>query len=173
MVTRIWGTCQGKDVIFSPGEDGLWRCAVPATASGSYVIELWAEDGAGNVGYLATILLAFDLDKLVCRIEILDVGTMLSRDALENMLVGSGPRAAPLEDPFSCARDGDEVFCRVLSFLRCESPEVAIATEVDKGAVAADGTEEVFHRTTPSAIFAEDERDRLLFSDAGARGCVP
>ena len=60
MVARLWGTCQGQQVTFQPGADGRWTCRVPASPTGAYSLQLWAEDLAGNVGYLATIRLAFD-----------------------------------------------------------------------------------------------------------------
>lgn len=50
MVARLWGTCQGQDVLFSPTEDGRWTCWVPASPTGAYSLQLWAEDLAGNVG---------------------------------------------------------------------------------------------------------------------------
>ena len=49
MVARLWGTCQGQDVLFSPTEDGRWTCWVPASPTGAYSLQLWAEDLAGTV----------------------------------------------------------------------------------------------------------------------------
>ena len=43
---------------------GLWTAAVPFVESCEYVIDLYAEDEAGNISYYATYLLTFDASKL-------------------------------------------------------------------------------------------------------------
>lgn len=39
MVVRLYGTCQGADVVFQRDEAGTWSCAVPASPTGAYAIQ--------------------------------------------------------------------------------------------------------------------------------------
>ena len=59
-VTRVWGLVDGREIPFVQNELGQWAAAVPADADNTFVVELWAEDEAGNVGYFATVLFTFD-----------------------------------------------------------------------------------------------------------------
>lgn len=59
-VRKVWGICDGADIQFERNEAGQWIAAVPADADNTYVVELWAEDDAGNIGYFATVLFTFD-----------------------------------------------------------------------------------------------------------------
>lgn len=119
MVARLWGTCQGQDVLFSPTEDGRWTCWVPASPTGAYSLQLWAEDLAGNVGYLATIRLAFDPAGLCCRVEILAIGSLCDYDTLARML-GADPLAAVAgADPVCAAPAADPLRAKITGFARC------------------------------------------------------
>ena len=119
MVARLWGTCQGQDVLFSPTEDGRWTCWVPASPTGAYSLQLWAEDLAGNVGYLATIRLAFDPAGLCCRVEILAIGSLCDYDTLARML-GADPLAAGAgADPVCAAPAADPLRAKITGFARC------------------------------------------------------
>jgi hypothetical protein len=77
MVKRLWGKCQGADIIFrlADAEAGLWTTTVPASDTGVYIIELWAEDEAGNVGYYATVKITIDLDTMQSSVTILQVAS--------------------------------------------------------------------------------------------------
>ena len=119
MVTRLWGTCQGQEVIFQPGEAGRWNCRVPAAPAGAYALQLWAEDGAGNVGYLATIRLAFDPAALRCRVEILEVGSRWDHDPVARMLGADPLRGEAGPDPVRMALQRDRVRTEITSFARC------------------------------------------------------
>ena len=52
------------DLEFIKTSEGLWTAAVPFVESCEYVIDLYAEDEAGNISYYATYLLTFDASKL-------------------------------------------------------------------------------------------------------------
>lgn len=56
MVVRAYGTANGQRVIFSREGGDCWKAVIPFSDDGEYVVELFAEDEAGNVGYLCTIL---------------------------------------------------------------------------------------------------------------------
>lgn len=64
MVTRVFGRAGQYDLEFIKTSEGLWTAAVPFVESCEYVIDLYAEDEAGNVSYYATYLLTFDASKL-------------------------------------------------------------------------------------------------------------
>lgn len=70
MVKRVYGRVEGQDVIFTLNhETGLWTCVVPPTLDGEYIVDLYAEDEAGNVSYLATILFTVDSKNLVFSVK--------------------------------------------------------------------------------------------------------
>lgn len=76
MVTSLWGKCNGYDIVFVPNERGRWETAVPVSVDKTYIIELWAEDQAGNVGYYATVEVFYDSSSLEMRFRLVDVGPM-------------------------------------------------------------------------------------------------
>lgn len=74
MIARLYGKCNGHDVVFNKIEEGRWSVAVPASPTRVYVIELWAEDLAGNVGYYATVEAYYDSTMLEMRFRLIDIG---------------------------------------------------------------------------------------------------
>lgn len=81
MVARLWGTANGMPVIFSRIEEtDQWSVAVPDTGNGTWVLALWAEDYAGNVGYLATVRMLYSAKNLRWEAEVLDVGAGVTED---------------------------------------------------------------------------------------------
>lgn len=64
MVTRVYGTSDGVEIIFTPSEDGFWKCAVPVAEDGQYIVDLYAEDEVGNTSYFATVLFTVDAKHL-------------------------------------------------------------------------------------------------------------
>lgn len=103
MVARLWGTCQGQDVLFSPTEDGRWTCWVPASPTGAYSLQLWAEDLAG----------------LCCRVEILAIGSLCDYDTVARMLGADPLAAAAGEDPVRAAPAADPLRAKIMGFVRC------------------------------------------------------
>ncbi len=75
MVKALFGKCNGAEVIFSQNEQGRWTTAVPASGGRTYIIEMWAEDEAGNIGYFATIESVFNPESLRMEFKIIDIGT--------------------------------------------------------------------------------------------------
>lgn len=56
MVARVYGTVNGNKTVFSNTGGNCWEVAIPANGNGECVVEIWAEDDAGNVSYMATML---------------------------------------------------------------------------------------------------------------------
>lgn len=84
MVARLWGTANGTPVIFSrTGEPDQWSAAVPNSGTGTWVLSLWAEDEAGNVGYFATVKLLYSAKDLQWQARILDLGSGVTAEAVQ------------------------------------------------------------------------------------------
>lgn len=99
MVKRLWGKCDGADIIFSENETtGRWETTVPASESGTYIFELWAEDYAGNVGYFATIKAVWDSSQLCMRFYVIHVGERWTAEEVLQELAGSSYAERVLED---------------------------------------------------------------------------
>lgn len=61
MVVKVYGKCDGVDIIFTPSTGNKWVCEVPADYSdGTYVVELWAVSDTGGIGYYTGILYMYD-----------------------------------------------------------------------------------------------------------------
>lgn len=71
MVTRVWGHVEGVEVIFTHLEGDTWACNVPKELDGEYVVDVYAEDEYGNIGYAATILFVIDARHLTFKIKVL------------------------------------------------------------------------------------------------------
>lgn len=78
MVKALFGKCNGAEVIFTQSGRGAWTTAVPASEDKTYIIEVWAEDEAGNIGYFATIETIFNPQTLRMEFRVLDVGAGFS-----------------------------------------------------------------------------------------------
>lgn len=60
-VESMWGTCDGKSIIFTRVHDNEWICDVPPDLSdGRCIVEIWAELTSGGVIYTTAILYMFD-----------------------------------------------------------------------------------------------------------------
>lgn len=60
-VEYMWGTCDGKGIIFTRVHDTEWICDVPPDlVDGRYIVEIYAELTSGGVIYTTAILYMFD-----------------------------------------------------------------------------------------------------------------
>lgn len=57
MITQVYGTVDGQDVIFERAGGDKWRLTVPFDRDGVYIVSLYADDDMGNTGFYATALL--------------------------------------------------------------------------------------------------------------------
>lgn len=85
MVKRVFGKADGVNILFTPSGDGKWKCSVPANESGQYIVELFAEDMAGNVSYMATALITIDIKKLSVKISWIDFAEDMSVQDIKSM----------------------------------------------------------------------------------------
>ncbi len=56
MVKRVVGKVDGKEVVLSWDKGDWWSVPVPFDQDGEYVVEILAEDEAGNQSYMAKML---------------------------------------------------------------------------------------------------------------------
>ena len=61
MITNVYGKCDGVFINFKQASNGRWECVVPTDfTDGTYVIELYAEDIAGNIAFYTGTLYMCD-----------------------------------------------------------------------------------------------------------------
>ena len=65
MVVKVSGKIDGKEVIFERDEGDRWNATVPYDLDGMYVVELTAENDAGNIAYCTKMLLIVPEDSNV------------------------------------------------------------------------------------------------------------
>lgn len=120
MVRSLCGKCQGQSINFTQDRvTGRWVTTVPATQDGRYIIELWAQDYAGNIGYFATIEVTWDSTRLCMKISILKVGSMFSISEVKKMILGDGVMASAVPWPMDFSISPDTVMSKVIKCERC------------------------------------------------------
>ena len=62
---QVYGESNGQSILFSRTEGDRWETTVPFVDDGEYVVELYAEDTAGNTAYLCSMLWAISGHELV------------------------------------------------------------------------------------------------------------
>lgn len=90
MVVAVWGKIDGNDVVFSRGEGDKWNATIPLSTAGQFVVELWAEDDAGNRAFFARVLVTFDPLTLKMSFSVLSVGASFSADDIHSIF-GTSP----------------------------------------------------------------------------------
>lgn len=55
-VARVFGRVDGAEVVMEQTQGDIWQVPVPLDQDGEYVVEIIAEDGAGNQSYMAKML---------------------------------------------------------------------------------------------------------------------
>lgn len=72
MIVKVTGKVDGKEVIFDRSEGDQWKVTVPYDLDGMYVVEVTAENDAGNIAYCTKMLLIVDPATLCAKIVPLD-----------------------------------------------------------------------------------------------------
>ena len=63
-VTRVFGRVDGVEVILERVQGDVWQVPVPLDCDGEYVVEILAEDAAGNRSFMARMLYTVDAGNL-------------------------------------------------------------------------------------------------------------
>lgn len=73
MNKKVYGRANNLDITFTYNEQkGLYDAAIPRSVNGTYFLDLYAEDVAGNVTFMATALFEFDPSSFKCSLKIID-----------------------------------------------------------------------------------------------------
>ena len=67
-VTRVFGRVDGAEVVMQQAQGDIWSVPVPLDQDGEYVVEIIAEDGAGNQSYMAKMLFCVDSSGLCIQV---------------------------------------------------------------------------------------------------------
>ena len=70
-VERVIGKTDSFEVIFDRLNDNSWTVNVPSNIIGEYVMDLYAYDEAGNLGFLATAMFTVDTSNLCFHLSII------------------------------------------------------------------------------------------------------
>lgn len=59
-VARVFGIVDGAEVVLDYTQGDIWQVPVPLDQDGEYIVEITAEDDAGNQAYIARMLYTVD-----------------------------------------------------------------------------------------------------------------
>lgn len=90
-IRRVWGTIDGVDCNFRYNKElDVWQTNFPYTPRGMYTMVLYAEDAAGNEGFLAEVVVTLDLRTLKATFSITKLGAQFSMQDIQTFLVATG-----------------------------------------------------------------------------------
>lgn len=91
MIKKVYGKANNLDITFTYNEQkGLYDAAIPRSVNGTYFLDLYAEDIAGNVTFMATALFEFDPSSFKCSLKIVDYAeTAMMEEFKESLSNGS------------------------------------------------------------------------------------
>lgn len=75
MVQRVFGRANESEVIFEHQEGDWWMITVPSNLEGEYIVDIYAEDEAGNVSHICKALFAICDHEL--QVHVMDSGYRL------------------------------------------------------------------------------------------------
>ena len=91
MIKKVYGKANNLDITFTYNEQkGLYDAAIPRSVNGSYFLDLYAEDIAGNVTFMATALFEFDPSSFKCSIKIIDYAENAMMEEFKESLSNGG-----------------------------------------------------------------------------------
>jgi len=109
MVARLWGTANGTPITFSRGSGDTWVTTVPDSGAGTWVLALWAEDEAGNVGYFATVRLLYSARDLRWSAQILELGHGVAQEDVQAIFSVGGPMARTGEEALGARAETTDI----------------------------------------------------------------
>ena len=117
MIRRVYGKANSADVTLTYKEDGRWETIIPSSPDGEYVIEIWAEDYAGNEAYIATVKYIYDTKNLCWKVVFDNYNADFSMNEIEKLLKGDFMHDLILDDFYEFILRGDDILSAVV---RCE-----------------------------------------------------
>lgn len=75
-IARVYGTCNGAEFEMSyDASSRKWIATVPKMPTGTYVVDFYAVDLAGNEAYYTTVVIEVDFDTYEIKFRILNIDT--------------------------------------------------------------------------------------------------
>ncbi|MFR1688223.1 MAG: PF13754 domain-containing protein [Massilimicrobiota timonensis] len=91
MIKKVYGKANNLDITFTYNEQkGLYDAAIPRSVNGSYFLDLYAEDVAGNVTFMATALFEFDPSSFKCSLKVIDYAENAMMEEFKESLSNGG-----------------------------------------------------------------------------------
>lgn len=91
MIRKVYGRANDLNITFTYNEQkGLYDAAIPRSVNGTYFLDLYAEDVAGNVTFMATALFEFDPSSFKCSINIIDYAENAMMEEFKESLSNGG-----------------------------------------------------------------------------------
>lgn len=118
MIVKVSGKIDGKEVIFERSEGDQWNVAVPYDLDGMYVVELTAENDAGNIAYCTKMLLIVDPATLCVRLVPLDYMVEVVSEEYETHIIPEDYLVEVMEEQYQVATLPDLFYVEVVYPIR-------------------------------------------------------
>lgn len=91
MIKKVYGRANNLDITFTYNEQkGLYYATIPRSVNGSYFLDLYAEDIAGNISYMASAIFEFDPSSFKCSLKIIDYAENAMMEEFKESLSNGG-----------------------------------------------------------------------------------
>lgn len=114
MIVKVSGKVDGQDVIFERSEGNQWNITVPYDLDGMYVIEVTAENDAGNVAYCTKMLLIVDPATLCVKLVPLDYMVEVVPEEYETHIIPEDYLVEVMEEQYQVATFPDLFYVEVV-----------------------------------------------------------
>ena len=114
MVVKVSGKIDGKEVIFERAEGDRWNVTVPYDLDGMYVVELTAENDAGNIAYCTKMLLIVDPATLCVRLVPLDYMVEIVPEDCKVTVIPEDYAVEAASDQYQVIAEPDPLFVEVI-----------------------------------------------------------
>lgn len=114
MIVKVSGKVDGQDVIFERSEGNQWNITVPYDLDGMYVIEVTAENDAGNVAYCTKMLLIVDPATLCVKLVPLDYMVEVVPEEYETHIIPEDYLVEVMEEQYQIATLPDLFYVEVV-----------------------------------------------------------
>ena len=114
MIVKVSGKVDGQDVIFERSEGNQWNITVPYDLDGMYVIEVTAENDAGNIAYCTKMLLIVDPATLCVKLVPLDYMVEVVPEEDETHIIPEDYLVEVMEEQYQVATLPDLFYVEVV-----------------------------------------------------------
>lgn len=114
MIVKVSGKIDGKEVIFEKADGDQWSVMVPYDLDGMYVVELTAENSAGNIAYCTKMLLIVDPATLCVKLVPLDYMVEVISEDYKVTVIPEDYAVEEILDPYQVIAEPDPLFVEVI-----------------------------------------------------------